>query len=355
MWLSALWTWNRVALWPAPWCHKCGAQDHEMIRNWHHIFFHMCAGYLAIILQMAPQTLRGVLVFGVGWTAAAAAITSISITAGQRILHCLKRVFFDGPRRRSRRPIHHSSATLDQCKTYIASLGSHQMICDADLRRDHHFWAEAHSFRSDPALAQSKARISNEIRSLSTSLPLHWESSIFLAIDENHMNMMRALIIPGEATPYANGMFLFDIFLPQEYPNVPPKVQFLTTYGGRIRFNPNLYTDGRVCLSLLGTWDGPSWKPSSTVLQASAVLLINRHKLKRFCNRSPCSVLHLKLVEVSLVVILGDLVSHGRHRYLNYISINEAIQFVGGGAPPVSPIECSINVGCMNWYVQKSD
>lgn len=35
-----------------------------------------------------------------------------------------------------------------------------------------------------------------------------------------------------------------------------------------VRFNPNLYANGKVCLSLLGTWSGPSWNPaSSTLLQ----------------------------------------------------------------------------------------
>ena len=27
--------------------------------------------------------------------------------------------------------------------------------------------------------------------------------------------------------------------------------------GGKVRFNPNLYNDGKVCLSILGTWAGP--------------------------------------------------------------------------------------------------
>lgn len=30
----------------------------------------------------------------------------------------------------------------------------------------------------------------------------------------------------------------------------------LTTGGGKVRFNPNLYKSGKVCLSLLGTWGG---------------------------------------------------------------------------------------------------
>lgn len=43
-----------------------------------------------------------------------------------------------------------------------------------------------------------------------------------------------------------------------------------TTDGGSCRFNPNLYADGKVCLSVLGTWPGPSWTPVQTL---SSVLL----------------------------------------------------------------------------------
>jgi len=42
----------------------------------------------------------------------------------------------------------------------------------------------------------------------------------------------------------------------------------MTTNGGKFRFNPNLYADGKVCLSLLGTWSGPGWvSGKSTLLQ----------------------------------------------------------------------------------------
>jgi len=76
------------------------------------------------------------------------------------------------------------------------------------------------------------------------------------------------LIIGPEGTPYENGCFCFDIFIPMEYPEKPPKVQFRTTGNGRVRFNPNLYKNGKVCLSLLGTWAGPGWDAKhSTILQ----------------------------------------------------------------------------------------
>ena len=43
-------------------------------------------------------------------------------------------------------------------------------------------------------------------------------------------------------------------------------MQFLTTGGGKARFNPNLYAEGKVCLSLLGTWAGPGWDPAISTL-----------------------------------------------------------------------------------------
>ena len=44
------------------------------------------------------------------------------------------------------------------------------------------------------------------------------------------------------------------------------QVHLLTTGQGRVRFNPNLYNCGKVCLSLLGTWAGPGWDPARSTL-----------------------------------------------------------------------------------------
>ncbi|KAH7298672.1 hypothetical protein KP509_25G053400 [Ceratopteris richardii] len=110
--------------------------------------------------------------------------------------------------------------------------------------------------------------ISHEMTVLNTSLPLDWESSIFLRIDITRADAIRALIVGPENTPYENGIFLFDILLGDSYPIQPPKVHFLTTGGGKVTFNPNLYACGHVCLSLLGTWSGPGWQPGkSNIMQ----------------------------------------------------------------------------------------
>lgn len=111
-------------------------------------------------------------------------------------------------------------------------------------------------------------RLYKELVSYQASLPIELGSSIFLRVKNSQINLIRALIIGAENTPYANGCFVFDIFLPPKYPETSPKVKFCTTGGGKVRFNPNLYNNGKVCLSLLGTWSGPGWIPNqSTLLQ----------------------------------------------------------------------------------------
>ncbi|KAJ3317992.1 Baculoviral IAP repeat-containing protein 6 [Blyttiomyces sp. JEL0837] len=111
-------------------------------------------------------------------------------------------------------------------------------------------------------------RIVKEIATLATTLPCTAHGSIYLRVREDDVNKLRVVISGPFGTPYCFGLFEFDIFLGAEYPVVPPNVKLLTTGNGTVRFNPNLYNCGKVCLSLLGTWQGPGWTPNkSTVLQ----------------------------------------------------------------------------------------
>ncbi|KAG9045669.1 hypothetical protein FS837_005881 [Tulasnella sp. UAMH 9824] len=110
--------------------------------------------------------------------------------------------------------------------------------------------------------------IAKELAVLTTNLPVAWNSSIFLRVDETRVDIIKALITGPEGTPYHNGCYLFDIFLGPSYNTAPPSVKYMTTNSGKFRFNPNLYAEGKVCLSLLGTWTGPGWVAGrSTLLQ----------------------------------------------------------------------------------------
>lgn len=113
-------------------------------------------------------------------------------------------------------------------------------------------------------------RIAKELASMTSSLPLTLSSSIFVVMDDTRCDVLKVLITGPEDTPYSNGIFEFDVFFPSQYPNSPPKVLLTTTGGGTVRFNPNLYADGKVCLSLLGTWEGRNeekWNPLCSCLQ----------------------------------------------------------------------------------------
>ena len=87
---------------------------------------------------------------------------------------------------------------------------------------------------------------------------------IYCYWDDADMTNIKALIIGPPDTPYENGFYFFDITFPNNYPYAPPHVKFLT-YDDNIRFNPNLYVNGKVCLSILGTWAGPGWSSCLTL------------------------------------------------------------------------------------------
>ncbi|KAF9780320.1 ubiquitin conjugating enzyme family protein [Thelephora terrestris] len=138
---------------------------------------------------------------------------------------------------------------------------------DAQVHYKFHYDAEARIMANQDIPKRSLA-IAKELAVLTTNLPIAWNSSIFLRVDETRVDVIKALIIGPEGTPYENGCFLFDIFLPAGYNHSPPHVKYMTTHGGKYRFNPNLYAEGKVCLSLLGTWSGPGWvSGKSTLLQ----------------------------------------------------------------------------------------
>jgi ubiquitin-conjugating enzyme E2 O len=82
------------------------------------------------------------------------------------------------------------------------------------------------------------------------------------------MDLMRAVLLGPEGTPYHDGLFAFDFCFGSSYPAEPPKA---TYHSHGIRVNPNLYETGKVCLSLLATWAGKGtevWDPKrSNMLQ----------------------------------------------------------------------------------------
>lgn len=119
----------------------------------------------------------------------------------------------------------------------------------------HHFESKIR-MRGDQGNPARVKRLAQESMTLNTSLPLSFSSSVFVRCDTDRLDVMKVLITGPADTPYANGCFEFDVFFPVDYPNSPMTINLQTTGGKTFRFNPNLYADGKVCLSLLNTWHG---------------------------------------------------------------------------------------------------
>ena len=155
----------------------------------------------------------------------------------------------------------------DEEASYRAALAAH--VFDAAPLGSHHaFLSEA---KADLRVGPHVTRVAREVAGLGSTLPVSAASSAFVRVDEERSVLWSVLITGPEDTPYDGGAFVFDAFFPSGYPIAAPRLKFRTTGGGRVRFNPNLYKDGKVCLSLLGTWSGArgeTWDPAvSTMLQ----------------------------------------------------------------------------------------
>jgi ubiquitin-protein ligase len=86
---------------------------------------------------------------------------------------------------------------------------------------------------------------------------------VYIHFDELDINQM-IVMIRGQEGPYEFCQFLFHIRFSDDYPMTPPIVKFCSS-DGKTRLNPNLYIDGKVCLSILGTWQGDPWTSVMTI------------------------------------------------------------------------------------------
>lgn len=155
----------------------------------------------------------------------------------------------------------------DSQHTYFQELGSYRVQMSD--------WDESilstYIYDNSDLSQEGLNRINKEIRALTKALPCEPSGAVFIHIDSSNLSRMKAIISGTEDTPYEHGLYLFDIKLDSNYPSTPPKMTIKTTGNGLLRFNPNLYDSGYVCLSIINTWGGDPeemWNPSySTLMQ----------------------------------------------------------------------------------------
>merc|ERR1712216_492091 len=112
----------------------------------------------------------------------------------------------------------------------------------------------------DPALKMAAAmprRIVKETQRLMQEPPPGISATPY----EDNLRYFNVIIAGPQSSPYEGGIFKLELFLPGEYPMVPPKVRFLTKI-----YHPNIDKLGRICLDILKD----NWSPA---LQIRTVLL----------------------------------------------------------------------------------
>eukprot|EP01098_Paradermamoeba_levis_P009928 TRINITY_DN4164_c0_g1_i5.p1 TRINITY_DN4164_c0_g1~~TRINITY_DN4164_c0_g1_i5.p1 ORF type:complete len:206 (+),score=40.23 TRINITY_DN4164_c0_g1_i5:207-824(+) len=99
-------------------------------------------------------------------------------------------------------------------------------------------------------------------------------------VQDNNLFSWKIYLEGPKDTPYAGGVFQLLMTFPQDFPDNPPELKFLSEF-----WHPNVYPDGKVCISILHPpGDDPlsdekaadRWLPtrsiSSIVLSVSAML-----------------------------------------------------------------------------------
>lgn len=151
----------------------------------------------------------------------------------------------------------------DECcaDTISKSLPSDSFKMYETAPTSHHFYAHPFSVQINSRFINA---VNKEHKLLSSSLP----DGVWVRTFEDRLDLLSVMIAGPSNTPYEDGLFLFELKLDKNYPMSPPTCHYISYCTDRL--NPNLYEDGKVCISLLGTWTGKgteTWCPTSTLLQ----------------------------------------------------------------------------------------
>lgn len=110
--------------------------------------------------------------------------------------------------------------------------------------------------------SSAHTRLLNDIKNIMKD-PLT-SNGIYYVHSDTDIYKGYAMIIGPSDTPYEDGFYFFEFTFPSDYPFSPPTLKYCTN-DTQTRFNPNLYRNGKVCVSILNTWKGEQWTSCQTI------------------------------------------------------------------------------------------
>jgi ubiquitin-protein ligase len=107
-------------------------------------------------------------------------------------------------------------------------------------------------------------RLLREIKSLlenQNTKPL-LDNDYLVLLNEENSNLVHTIMKAPTDSVYKHTFIRLDFEIPSDYPHSPPKVFFINH--DNVRIHPNMYEDGKVCATILGTWpsDNEKWTSS---------------------------------------------------------------------------------------------
>ena len=181
----------------------------------------------------------------------------------------------------------------------------------------------------------AKTRILSDRNIVNKDSKGYAESGIYFDFDKDMLNNQFRILTIGSNdldNPYFGGFFMFSGKFPDQYPFFPPHI-LAKTQGKNTRFHPNYYTNGKCCLSILGTWSGPPWTSCQnlgTVSQALKSLFIDNpitqepgwesYDIKNIKAKSYSAVIEYRTLEIAVLQMLETPPS-GFESFLNGTSV----------------------------------
>lgn len=108
-----------------------------------------------------------------------------------------------------------------------------------------------------------EGRIMRETKELKTKPP----PGISAEPKKDNCRYFDVIILGPKDSPFEEGIFRLEVFLPEGYPIAPPKVRFLTKI-----YHPNIDSIGRICLDILKSKWTPALRLSSLLVSIQSLL-----------------------------------------------------------------------------------